>query len=50
MNQNLTKQSRESAVTLNKISIQEFKTQQEQQVDQRETLTREATRKTKVKE
>ena len=37
MNQNLTKQSKESAVTLNKISIQEFKTQQEQQGEAGET-------------
>lgn len=50
MSQNLTKQSQKAVIAINKISIEEFKTQQEQRLDTKEALTREAVRQTKLKD
>jgi hypothetical protein len=47
MSKNLTKQTQNTPVVLNKISIDEFKTQQEQRLDQKERVTREGLRKNK---
>jgi len=47
MSKNLTKQTQITPVVGNKISIDEFKTQQEQRLDQKERVMRERARKDK---